>query len=64
MKRHLGQLNQILGNNLQMFFDFTDLYEEIIQIMRLNEADLHYSESLNEEKSVFYLMADFYLDCA
>lgn len=47
-----------------MFFDFTDLYEEIIQIMRLNEADLHYSESLNEEKSVFYLMADFYLDCA
>lgn len=60
----MGQLNQILGNNLQMFFDFTDLYEEIIQIMRLNEADLHYSESLNEEKSVFYLMADFYLDCA
>ncbi|CAD8120795.1 unnamed protein product [Paramecium sonneborni] len=64
LKRHFSQFNLMLDNNLQLFFQFSELYEHILITMRNNDQYIYYSELLNEDKSIYMLMAENYLQRA
>ncbi|CAK87718.1 unnamed protein product (macronuclear) [Paramecium tetraurelia] len=64
IKRHLLQLNTVLDSNIDFFCQFQQLYETIIIAMRNNDQYLHFTETLNEDKSIYMIMAENYLQRA
>ncbi|CAD8096499.1 unnamed protein product [Paramecium primaurelia] len=64
LKRHFTQFNMMMDNNIQLFFQFSELYEYILITMRNNDQYIYYSELLNEDKSIYMMMAENYLQRA